>query len=140
MTSRSYELAGREDRSLHLALLKLVVADILMHVDDADRDYFSKTRTTRMGKSPSEIQTRSPEGLKTLSNTVSTLRAALDGQDFICGNTPGYGDYITFGAFAWAREISDFELIEKVDPVYAWRARLLDMYEGMARSPVGCDV
>lgn len=128
------------DRTFHLALIKLVIADILAHVDDADRDYFTESRTARMGKPPAEVQTRSEDDLKTFGIAVSTLRAALDGQDFLSGAAPAYGDYIVFGAFAWARAISDFELIEKDDPVYAWRARLLDMYGGMARNAVGYDV
>ena len=61
-------------------------------------------------------------------------------QDFLSGSQPAYGDYIVFGAFAWSRAISDFELIAKDDPVYAWRGRLLDMYDGMARDAVGYDV
>lgn len=128
------------DRTFHLALIKLVIADILAHVDDADRDYFIDSRTARMGKSPAEVQTRSETDLKTFGIAISTLRAALDGQEFLSGSAPAYGDYIVFGAFAWARAISDFALIEKDDPVYAWRERLLDMYGGMARNAVGYDV
>lgn len=128
------------DRTFHLALIKLVIADILAHVDDADRDYFTESRTARMGKSPTEVQTRSEEDVKTFGIAISTIRAVLDGQDFLSGNAPAYGDYIVFGAFAWARAISDFKLFEKDDPVYAWRARLLDMYGGMARGAVGYDV
>lgn len=128
------------DRALHLALIKLMIADILDHVDDADRDYFIESRTARFGKSPAEVQTRSEEDVKAFGAAVSTLRAALDGQEFLSGSQPAYGDYIAFGAFAWARAISDFELIAKDDPVYAWRDRLLDMYDGMARNAVGYNV
>mgnify|MGYP005638110097 CR=1 FL=1 len=128
------------DRTFHLALIKLVIADILDHVDDADRDYFSESRTARLGKSPAEVQTRSEADMKAFGAAVSALRAALDGQDFLSGSQPAYGDYIVFGAFAWSRAISDFELIAKDDPVYAWRGRLLDMYDGMARDAVGYDV
>jgi glutathione S-transferase len=128
------------DRTLHLALIKLVIADILDHVDDADRDYFVESRTARFGKSPTEVQTRSEEDLKAFGAAVSTLRAALDGQDYLSGGKPAYGDYIVFGAFAWARSISDFALLEKDDPVMAWRDRLLDLYDGMARNAVGYDV
>jgi glutathione S-transferase len=128
------------DRTLHLALIKLVIADILDHVNDADRDYFVESRTARFGKSPTEVQTRSEEDLKAFGAAVSTLRAALDGQDYLSGGKPAYGDYIVFGAFAWARSISDFALLEKDDPVMAWRDRLLDLYDGMARNAVGYDV
>lgn len=128
------------DRALHLALIKLVIADILGHVDDADRDYFVDSRTARFGKSPAEVQTRSAEDLRAFGAAISTLRAALDGQDYLSGDNPAYGDYIVFGAFAWACAISDFALLETDDPVFAWRDRLLDLYGGMARKTVAYDV
>lgn len=128
------------DRTLHLALIKLVVADILDHVDEADRDYFTESRSARFGKPPTEVQTRAEGDIKAFGVAVSTLRAALNGQAFLSGKAPAYGDYIVFGAFAWARAISDFELIGRDDPVYAWRGRLLDMFGGMARNAVGYDI
>jgi glutathione S-transferase len=39
-----------------------------------------------------------------------------------------------FGAFQWARAISDFELLAADDPVAAWRGRVLDPFSGFART------
>lgn len=128
------------DRALHLALIKLVIADILDHVDPADRDYFIESRTARFGKPPAEVQTRSEEDVKAFGAAVSTLRAALKGQDFLSGDAAAYGDYIMFGAFAWARAISDYPLLKADDPVYAWRGRMLGMFDGMPLTAVGYDV
>ena len=128
------------DRSLHGALIRLVIADILDHVDGADRDYFTESRTERFGKSPRELQTRSEEDLKAFAQVLSMVRAALNSQDFLSGAAPAYGDYIVFGAFGWARAISDFQLLAKDDTVYAWRARMLDLFDGMAGNAVGYDV
>ncbi len=128
------------DRTLHLALIRLVIADILAHVDPADRDYFIESRSARFGKPPAQVQTRSEDDLELFANAVGGVRAALDGQDFLSGAAPAYGDYIVFGAFAWARGISDFPLLAAGDPVRAWRDRLLDMYGGMPRSVPGYDI
>lgn len=128
------------DRVLHLALIKLVIVDILDHADPADRDYFIESRTARFGKSPAEVQTRSDEDVKAFGAAVSTLRAALDGKDFLSGNAAAYGDYIVFGAFAWARAISDYPLLKTDDPVHAWRGRMLDMFDGMPSKAIGYDV
>ena len=38
-----------------------------------------------------------------------------------------------FGAFQWARAISDFEVLAADDPVRAWRGRMLDLFGGLAR-------
>jgi hypothetical protein len=42
-----------------------------------------------------------------------------------------------FGAFQWARVVSPFKLLMEDDPVYAWRERLLDAFDGMARTSRG---
>ena len=33
----------------------------------------------------------------------------------MCGSTPAYADYVVFGAFQWARAISDFEVLAADD-------------------------
>ena len=128
------------DRALHLALIRLVIADILDHVDPADRNYFIESRSQRFGKPPGEVQTRSENDLKQFAAALGTIRAALDGQAFLSGDAPAYGDYIVFGAFAWARAISDFRPVEPDDPVFAWRERLYDLFDAMPRTAPGYDV
>ena len=128
------------DRALHVALIKLVIADIQDHLDPADHDYFVESRTARFKKSPTEVQTRSEDDIKAFGAAISTLRAALYGQDYLSGDAAAYGDYIVFGAFAWARAISDYPLLKTDDPVYAWRARMLGMFGGMPLKAVGYDI
>ena len=53
---------------------------------------------------------------------------------------PNYADYIVFGAFQWARVVSPFKLLAEEDPVYAWREKLLDAFDGMARQSPGYPV
>ena len=52
---------------------------------------------------------------------------------FLGGAGPNYADYIVFGAFQWARVVSPFKLLMEDDPVYAWRERLFDAFDGLAR-------
>ena len=42
-----------------------------------------------------------------------------------------------FGAFQWARVVSPFKLLMEDDPVYAWRERLFDAFDGLARKSPG---
>jgi glutathione S-transferase len=42
-----------------------------------------------------------------------------------------------FGPFQWARVVSPFKLLTGDDPVHAWRERLLDAFDGMARKSPG---
>jgi len=61
----------------------------------------------------------------------------LKTQAFLGGAAPNYADYIVFGGFQWARVVSPFKLLAENDPVYAWREKLLDAFDGMARKSPG---
>jgi glutathione S-transferase len=122
------------DQQLHLALIRLVINDVYEHIDPVDRGYFLESRTERFGKSPSEMQTRSEEDVAHLQATLAVIRGALNDQPFLSGKRPAYGDYIVFGAFQWVRSISPYVVLEKDDTIYAWRERMLDLYDGLARS------
>jgi glutathione S-transferase len=45
-----------------------------------------------------------------------------------------------FGGFQWARAVSPFRLLEADDPIYAWREKLLDAFDGLARKSPGYPV
>jgi glutathione S-transferase len=45
-----------------------------------------------------------------------------------------------FGPFQAARLVSPFKLLAEDDPVYAWRERLFDAFDGMARKSPGYEV
>jgi len=121
------------DTKLHPAIVRLVIADILDHVDKEDRDYFLKSRTARFGMTPAEMQSRSKGDLDNFNEANVTLRSALGTSDFFGGGNPSYKDYIVFGAFAWAQAISQFVLLVKEDPIYKWRTRMLNLFDGLAR-------
>lgn len=52
----------------------------------------------------------------------------------LAGAAPAYADHAVFGAFQWARVISPGLLTASDDPVSAWVERMLDSYDGLARS------
>jgi glutathione S-transferase len=119
---------------LQPALIGLVVLDIWRHVAPEDRAYFRQSREERFGR-PLEAVVADREGrLPAFRDALAPLRRTLERQQFLAGGSPAYADYIVFGAFQWARAISDFALLAADDPVAAWRGRLLDAFDGMARN------
>ena len=42
-----------------------------------------------------------------------------------------------FGTFQWAHTISPFVLLAEDDPVFAWRGRMLDLFDGLAAAEPG---
>ncbi len=125
------------DTTLHIALIRLVVKDIYDHLDPADHLYFRDSREKRLGATLEEVHALRDERRPAFVHALAPLRAVLREQPFICGDEPAYGDYTVFGAFQWARCISDYRLVEEDNIVFDWRRRMLDLFDGLGRSVLG---
>ena len=121
------------DRILLPAIAPLVIVDILSHLHDKDRDYFRASREKAFGRPLEEVMADRDTRVHAFRQIIEPLRTTLRAQPFIAGDAPAYADYIPFGVLQWARAISPFRLLEEDDPVLAWRDRLLDAFDGLAR-------
>ena len=121
------------DAALNTSIIALIIKDIFDHLDDADRDYFRTTREKRFGATLEELAARREAKRPDYDRAALPLRLLLERQPFVCGEAPAYGDYIVFGSYQWARSISPYRLIEDGDPIYRWRARMLDLFDGLGR-------
>jgi glutathione S-transferase len=119
---------------LQPALVGLVVLDIWRHAAPQDQAYFRQLREERFGTSLENVVKDRQQRLPAFRDSLAPLRRTLERQKFLCGEAPAYPDYVVFGAFQWARAISDFALVAADDPVAAWRGRMLDAFGGLARS------
>ena len=119
---------------LQPALVGLVVLDIWRHAAPQDQAYFRQSREERFRTSLEDVVKDREQRLPAFRDSLAPLRRTLERQKFLCGEAPAYPDYVVFGAFQWARAISDFALVAADDPVAAWRRRLLDAFNGLARS------
>jgi len=118
---------------LQPALIGFVVLDICHHAAPRDQPYFRQSREERFGRSLEDVIKDREARLPAFRESLAPLRRTLERQQFLAGTAPAYADYIVFGAFQWARAISDFELLAADDSVAAWRGRLLDRFDGLAR-------
>jgi glutathione S-transferase len=121
------------DRIMLPAVAPLIIADILSHLHDKDQAYFRSSREKVFGRPLEDVMADRDTRVLTFRQVIEPIRAVLRVQPFIAGNEPAYADYIPFGVLQWARAISPFRLLEDDDPVLAWRDRLLDAFEGLAR-------
>ena len=125
---------------LHPELLQLLVLDIHDNLSLEDQSYFRKSREKMLGKTLEEVVANRQERLPRIQKLLTPLRSTLSKQEYLSGETPGFSDYIVFGAFQWARCISDFSLLNADDIVYRWRDKILNMHEGLALSAVAYPV
>jgi glutathione S-transferase len=121
---------------LQTGIVGFVVLDIWRHIGPEDQTYFRRSREERLGTSLEKIVEDRAARLPAFRESLMPLRRTLERQKFLAGEAPAYADYVVFGAFQWARAISDFELLAADDPVAAWRGRMLDAFDGFAgKSP-----
>jgi glutathione S-transferase len=128
------------DAVLHGALFPMLAFDIWRHCAEQDRDYFRKSREERLGRTLEAAASDREARLPALRETLLPVRLTVRSQKFLGGERPLYADHIVFGAFQWARGISEFKLLAADDPVAAWRGRMLDLYGGLAAGSTGYPV
>lgn len=121
------------ETALQPALIGFVVLDICRHAAPQDQSYFRQSREERFARTLEEVVEGREARLPAFRESLTPLRRTLERQPFLAGAAPAYADYVVFGAFQWARAISNFELLAPDDPVAAWRGRLLDRFDGLAR-------
>jgi glutathione S-transferase len=122
------------DRALVRAMLPVIVADIHERVDPGDEDYFKQTMEKVLKMTLEESRARRDEALLHLGKVIEPLQETFKRQAFVAGANPAYADYILFSVFQWARVMSPQELLGPEDPLCRWRERMLDLFDGFARS------
>ena len=122
------------DQGLQKALSPILAPYLHALAAPEDRDYYRQTREARWGQGLEQLAAKRAIYLEALDPVLEPLRQRLAESPFICGERPAYADYLAFAEFQWARCISAFELLETDDPIYDWRERMLDLYDGFARS------
>ena len=122
---------------LHPELLQLLVLDIHDNLSLEDQYYFRESREKMLGKTLEEVVANRQERLPRIQKLLTPLRSTLSKQEYLSGETPGFSDYIVFGAFQWARCVSDFSILNADDIVFKWRDKMLNIYEGLALGAVG---
>ncbi|CAB3700090.1 MAG: glutathione S-transferase family protein [Achromobacter sp.] len=120
------------DTTLVPVLARLLLPAIHGLIHEQDKDYFRASREKRFGPIE-DLPSGYAEQIQALRAALLPLRHTLGKQPFLSGAQHGYADYAVFGMFMWARCTSTLELLEPDDLVYAWRERLLDAFDGLAR-------
>ena len=128
------------ESTIHPPVLRTVILDLFNALHEKDREYFRESREKRFGKPLEEVGADPKKAAADLRTALLPVRQQLVQEPYVCGQDPGFADYILFGAFQWARAVSPQRLLEPDDPVYAWRERVLDLWGGYARQAKGFPV
>ncbi len=121
------------DSTLVPTLARLLLPSIHGLIHEKDKDYFRATREKRFSRLE-DLPAGYEAQIAALRAALLPLRQTLARQPYLAGERPAYADYAVFGMFMWARCTSALDLLAADDPVHAWRERLLDAFDGMARA------
>ncbi|MDB6083767.1 MAG: glutathione S-transferase [Gammaproteobacteria bacterium] len=137
--SRSAVLVTRfvnswSDTVLLPAVARIILVDVYRCLDAEDQGYFRASREKYFGMPLEAVVADQPGRVTELRTVLAPVRHLLKKQAFVGGDAPTYADYCMFGMFMWARGCSSIELLETDDPVATWRDRLLESFDGAARS------
>src|SRR5262249_4023105 len=93
------------DRTVHTALFPVVVTDIFVNVDPADREYFRKSREERLGMTLETAALKRADHRPKMRAVLGDLTLAIAGQEYFFG-TLTYADLCLFGTFKWIMSVS----------------------------------
>lgn len=122
------------DAVLIPSIARIILLDVYGCIDIADRDYFRSSREKGFGMPLERVVADQSARLVDFRSALQPLRRMLRKQQFIGGTDATYADYCVFGMFMWARCVSRVRIIEPDDIVAPWCERLLDAFDGLARS------
>lgn len=119
--------------ALFPALAPMLTMRIYESAADADKPYFRRTREARFGKTLEEVAA-TPGAAEKAEAALAVLAAPLSTNRYLGGPQPNLADYIVMGPLMWQRTTTARELYRTPEPVAQWRERMLDLFDGYARS------
>jgi glutathione S-transferase len=120
------------DRLLIGKIVPALMLDVLDLVDAQDAAHLRKLERL-FKKSMEEMAAQREHSVTDFRRALDPLRVTLRSQPFLAGAAAAYADYVVFSVFQWARIVSSTELLEAADAMVAWRERMLDLFDGLAR-------
>jgi len=119
--------------TIHGGIARLILRDLHDRLDPADQPYFRASREKMYRQTLEALQAGREERVDAFRKSLQPMRLSLGHGPFVCGEQPGYADYLAFGGFQWARVSSPFQLLAEDDVVHAWFERCLDLFDGAGR-------
>ncbi|MEL6212999.1 MAG: glutathione S-transferase N-terminal domain-containing protein [Pseudomonadota bacterium] len=111
----------------------LLFARVHGAISPEDQAYFRQTREERFGVTLEALAAK--PGLRDgVEAALATLAAPLSENQFYGGAAANLSDYQLASILMWRRSVAGDDLYETPKPVEAWFERMLDLFDGYARS------
>ena len=120
------------DHTLNPLVRLLISADFIKCLALEDRAYFRSSREKAFGRTLEAADAERQQILPQFHTACLPLERLLAEQEFICGPTPRYADYIVFSVFQWARLGSPRDIVASGSQIASWRTRMMACHANLA--------
>ncbi|MEM1128890.1 MAG: glutathione S-transferase N-terminal domain-containing protein [Pseudomonadota bacterium] len=117
---------------LHPVIFRAVALDQFPMLAEKDQAYYRERTKRKFGQTLEAFCGDLNAAMAELDGLLAPLQSTLGVYPFLGGEAPGYGDYVVFGAFQWARVASTRSLAAEDTPLMQWFQRLLGAFDGFA--------
>jgi glutathione S-transferase len=121
------------DTTFHLPLRKIIFPEFVQCLCPEDRDYFVQSREAEFDLSIEQVRNKRSLFQKEFDAACLPLERLLGEQDFICGPSPTYADYIVFSVFLQAHVCNAEDMLAPNSTVALWRSRMFALFGGIDR-------
>jgi glutathione S-transferase len=121
------------DISFHLPLRKLIFPEFVKCLCPEDRNYFVQSREAEFGLTIEQVRDKRDLFQQEFDAVCLPLERLLGEQDFICGPTPSYADYIVFSIFLQAHVCNAKDVLAPSSAIGPWRSRMFALFGGTDR-------
>lgn len=123
------------DRNIVMPMFPMIVTDIYEALDEANKEYFRATREPRLGGRKIEDMRAGRDELRAAFKVnFGPLESILQNNEYLSGKTPAFADYCVMGSLMWPHIISNFDPIVESAELRAWRDRMFDQFDGLAKN------
>lgn len=117
--------------TLNPVIAGLILKDIHDVLAEPDQEYFRKSREAMFKRTLEDVQAGRDDRIEAFRSALTPLRATLNEQPFIGGESALFADYIVFGSLKWLSTIAPFEIFAADDTVKVWFDRIDATYSGV---------
>jgi glutathione S-transferase len=121
------------ERTVQPFITRMGVGDFMATLHEKDKSYFRQSREKRFGMPIEQYMSEREQTREQFAAALEPLRALLGEQAYVAGAQPAFADYIVFGALQWMRCGSPFPALQTDDPVFTYREKMLDLFDGLGR-------
>jgi glutathione S-transferase len=125
------------DTTFHLPLRKIIFPDFVHCLCPEDRDYFVRSREAEFGLTIEQVRDKRSLFQNEFDAACLPLERLLGEQDFICGPSPTYADYIVFSVFLQAHMCNARDVLAPGSAIARWRSRMFALFGGIDRVASG---